>query len=421
MFSRQIFSRALGFAGAAGVFGFSAYAHANGAAEASKTNGRGGLSASLIAKLGAKVSNIQSALDARPPKRPGVLAAVGNTPLIELRSLSAATGCRILAKCEHLNPGGSVKDRAALWMIEDAERKGALRPGGTVCEGTGGNTGVGLALVAAAKGYAAVMAMPATIAQEKINAMRVLGARVVLCPGVPFTDARHYFHRAAAIAAETDNAIFTNQFDNLANMRCHLEGTAPEIWRQSGGKVDGFVCAAGTGGTIAGCSAFLKSANPACACYVIDPPGSALFDFVTRRLKGEDTRAKEATPVGVPTTFIPRSEGNSVTEGIGIGRVTANFSNARLDGALSGTDREAIEMAYHLIEHDGVFVGPSAALNAVGAVKLARKLGPGHTVVTVLCDGGARYRSKMYTASWLAERGLTPRASGGFGNVDFVK
>ena len=275
--------------------------------------------------------------------------------------------------------------------------------------------------MAAAKGYNAVMAMPSTIAREKIDGMRLLGARVVLCPGVPFTDGRHYFHRAAAIAAETDNAIFTNQFGNLANMRCHLEGTAPEIWRQAGGKVDGFVCAAGTGGTIAGCSAFLKAVNPDVQCWLIDPPGSALFHFVTRRIAGEDTREEAATPVGVPTRFIPRSEGGSVTEGIGIGRVTANFGCAKLDGAFAGTDREAIEMAYHLKKHDGVFVGPSAALNAVGAVKLARKLGPGHTVVTVLCDGGDRYRSKMYTASWLAEKGLTPSAAGGFGDVDFVQ
>lgn len=336
--------------------------------------------------------------------RSGVLSAIGNTPLIELHSLSRATGCRILGKCEHLNPGGSVKDRAALFMIEEAERRGLLKPGGCVYEGTGGNTGVGLAMVCAAKGYKSCMVMPASIAQEKISAMEDFGARIILTPGVPFSSDQHYYHVAGAAAAKDPLGVFTNQFENKANMTAHLKGTGPEIWRQAEGGFDGFVCSSGTGGTIAGCSAFFKAVNPNCQCYVIDPPGSALFDYIRTGVFHMET------VLGVPTKFIERSPGTSVTEGIGIDRVTANFAEARIDGTMQGTDREAVEMAFWMKENDGVHVGPSAALNCVGAVKLARKLGPGHTVVTVLCDGGSRYQSKLGTHAWLEERDLVPRS-----------
>ena len=343
--------------------------------------------------------------------RRGVLAAVGNTPLIELESLSAATGCRILAKCEHLNPGGSVKDRAALWMVERAEKEGLLDPsrGGTIYEGTGGNTGVGLAMVAASKGYSAVMAMPKTIASEKIEAIQNFGAKAILTPPVAFDSSEHYYHRARREAEKDPAAFWANQFDNLANMLSHFEGTAPELWSQAeenfGLRVDAFVCAAGTGGTIAGCSAYLKLVNPACKCLLIDPHGSALFDYI-------EGGKKEVEPVkvhGIPTRFIPRSVGSSIAEGIGIGRLTGNFrKSARfIDGALQGTDEEVVAMSYYLKEVEGVYVGPSAALNVVGAVKLAKALGPGKTVVTILCDGGGRYKSKLYTKSWLEERGLS--------------
>lgn len=346
----------------------------------------------------------RKASDLGKARRPGVLSAIGNTPLIELRSLSAATGCRVLAKCEHLNPGGSVKDRAALWMIEAAEESGAIRPSDgdnvVVCEGTGGNTGVGLALVCAAKGYRSIMAMPASIAREKIEAMQTFGAEILPCPSVPFTDNRHYYHTARRAAEAHPGGVFLNQFENEANFRSHLEGTAPEIWAQAGGRVDGFVCAAGTGGTISGVSQFLKAVNPSVAVFLIDPPGSGLRDFV------RGAPAREEKVEGDRVRFIQRSPGSSVTEGIGIGRVTANFARAVVDGAFEGSDEEALQMGYHLKEADGVYVGPSAALNAVGAVKLARKLGPGHTIVTVLCDSGTRYKSKMYNKDWLQAKGF---------------
>jgi cysteine synthase A len=264
-----------------------------------------------------------------PPKRQGILAAIGETPLIEIPSLSRATGCRILAKMENLNPGGSVKDRVALWMVEEAERSGRLQAGGTICEGTGGNTGVGLALVAAAKGYKCILCMPAATSPEKVKSMEAFGAEVVLCPAVPFTDARHYFHVAAARAKALDNAVYTNQFNNLQNMNAHLEGTGPEIWRQSQGQVDGFVCSAGTGGTISGCSQYLKQANPAAQMFVIDPPGSALCGYVEHKLAG----APEPPTVdvhGFPTTFIPRSAGSTISEGIGIDRLTRVHIHTRL-------------------------------------------------------------------------------------------
>lgn len=344
-------------------------------------------------------------------KNKGVLAAIGNTPLLEIESLSRATGCRILAKAENMNPGGSVKDRAALWLIRDAEKRGALQTGGTICEGTGGNTGIGLALVAAASGYHAKLAMPESIASEKIELMRTLGAEVHLCPGVPFTDERHYFHVAARLG-DLPGHCCVSQFENVANSKSHYESTGPEILRQAGpAGIDAFICASGTGGTIGGLAAFFSEVSPTTKLFLIDPPGSGLYDAVVSNCAG-DPFGKEGECMGKAITWLPRSAGSSITEGIGIGRQTANFSQALplLHGALKGTDQEAIDMAYHLLRADGIFVGPSAALNVAGAYRLAKELGPGKTIVTILCDGGQRYRSKMYSESWLKERGLMPKA-----------
>eukprot|EP00039_Didymoeca_costata_P006553 m.91256 g.91256 ORF g.91256 m.91256 type:complete len:387 (+) comp13298_c0_seq2:75-1235(+) len=350
--------------------------------------------------------------EASKSKTGTIIDAIGNTPLIELKSLSAKTGCRILAKAEFMNPGGSVKDRAALWLVEDAEKKGKIKPGYTITEGTGGNTGIGLALVAAAKGYNAILTMPKSIAQEKINTMKTLGAEVILCESVPFDNANHYFHVAQNLEDTRENTICMKQFENTANAMAHYNGTAPEMWEQSGGNIDGFVCASGTGGTIGGVSTFLKEKNPKCTIYLIDAPGSGLFDAVQLKMKGEPSfHEKKGTAQGKPITWLARSKGSTIMEGIGTDRKTKNFAlaldNDLIDGAFKGDDQEAVSMAYHLLRKEGVFVGPSAALNVVGAVKLAEKLGPGHTVVTVLCDGGDRYRSKMYNKEWLEEKGLS--------------
>lgn len=341
----------------------------------------------------------------RTSKRRGVLAAVGNTPLIELSTLSTLTGCTILAKCEHLNPGGSIKDRAALFMIEEGERQGLIVKGTTIYEGTGGNTGVGLAMVASAKGYGAVMAMPASIAKEKIDAMKMFGAEVILTPPAKFTDPQHYFHRAREAAKLNPLGFWCNQFDNLENYKSHYYGTAPEMWKQSNMAIDGFVCACGTGGTLAGISKYLKEKRSSIQCYLADPKGSALFDYIQ---KGEKAEYHEELVGGTMVKFIERDGGSSITEGIGIGRVTKNFSQSEklIDGALKISDKDAIEMAYYLKENEGVFIGPSAALNVVAAVKLAQKLGKGKTVVTVLCDGGGRYESKIFTKQWLDEKGF---------------
>ena len=338
------------------------------------------------------------------PKRTGILAGIGNTPLIELKSLSRKTGSTILVKCEHLNPGGSIKDRAALFMIEKGERLNLLKPGCTIYEGTGGNTGVGLALVASAKGYGAVMAMPASIAQEKVDAMKTFGADVILTPSVPFTDQRHYFHRARDAAALDPVGFWCNQFDNMANFLSHYEGTAPELWQQSNSTVTGFICACGTGGTLAGIATYLKEQDPTIQCFLADPKGSALFDYV----KHKGTVYNETEVNGETVKFIKRDNGNSITEGIGIGRVTKNFSKALplLDGAFKIDDKQAVEMAYYLKENEGVYIGPSAALNVVAACQLAKKMGKGNVIVTVLCDGGGRYKSKIFTPSWLKEKGF---------------
>ena len=317
---------------------------------------------------------------------------MGNTPLIEIESLSAATGCTILGKAEFLNPGGSVKDRAALFMVLEAEKSGTLKAGGTIVEGTAGNTGIGLSLVANARGYRSVIVMPSNQSQEKIDLLRTLGAEVELTNPAPFSSPENYYHVARKRAEEIENAFWANQFENMSNSDAHYHTTAPEIWRQTGGELDAIVMSSGTGGTIGGVTAYLKEQNTAIATYLIDPTGSGLYSYITT---GEF-----------------KAEGNSITEGIGINRATANFNRARLDGAFQGTDQQVIEMSKYLLKHDGLFIGSSAALNVVGAVKLARKLGKGHTIATILCDGGGRYQSRMYNPVWLAEKGLKPVAKG---------
>jgi len=287
--------------------------------------------------------------------RIGFANSVGNTPLIEIESLSAATGCTILGKAEFLNPGGSVKDRAALFMVLEAEKSGLLKAGGTIVEGTAGNTGIGLSLVANARGYRSVIVMPSNQSQEKIDLLRTLGAEVELTNPAPFTNPDNYYHVARRRAEEIENAFWANQFENMSNSDAHYQTTAPEIWRQTGGELDGIVMSSGTGGTIGGVTAYLKEQNPQIATYLIDPTGSGLYSYITT---GEF-----------------KAEGNSITEGIGINRATANFNRARLDGAFRGTDQQVIEMAQYLLKHDGLFVGSSAALNVVGAVKLAQKIG----------------------------------------------
>ncbi len=316
----------------------------------------------------------------------GFVGSIGNTPLIRLNSFSDQTGCEILGKAEFLNPGGSVKDRAALYIIKDAEERGLLKPGGTVVEGTAGNTGIGLAHICNAKGYKCLIIIPETQSQEKIDLLRTLGAEVRTVPAVPYKDPNNYVRLSGKIASELENAIWANQFDNLANRRAHYETTAPEIWAQTDGKVDGWVAATGTGGTYAGVALFLKEKNPAIHCVVADPMGSGLYSYI---------KTGEVKP-----------EGNSITEGIGNGRVTANMEGAPADDAIQVGDREAIRVVYQLLEKDGLFMGGSVGINVGAAVALAQKLGAGHTIVTILCDGGSRYQSKLFNREWLKEKGL---------------
>ena len=317
----------------------------------------------------------------------GFVGTIGNTPLIRLNSFSDETGCEILGKAEFLNPGGSVKDRAALYIIEAAERSGALKPGGTVVEGTAGNTGIGLAHISNAKGYKCLIVIPETQSQEKIDLLRTLGAEVRTVPAVPYKDPNNYVKLSGRLAAEMENAIWANQFDNLANRLAHYETTGPEIWRQTEGRVNAWVAATGTGGTYAGVALYLKEQNPAIRCVVADPLGSALFNYV---------KTGEATV----------SEGSSITEGIGNSRVTANMADVPTDDAIQVSDREAVRVVYQLLEKDGLFMGGSVGINVGAAVALAKQLGPGHTIVTVLCDGGSRYQSKLFNRDWLKERGL---------------
>lgn len=325
--------------------------------------------------------------------RAGFRGTVGNTPLIELKSLSAATGCRILGKAEFLNPGGSIKDRAALSIVQKAEAEGRLKPGGLIVEGTAGNTGIGLTLVAKASGYHTHIVMPANQSQEKIDTLRALGAHVELVPAAPFKNPENYYHVARRRAEELEGAFWANQFENTANADAHYAGTGPELLRQTAGQLDGVVMAAGTGGTIGGITRYLKEQDTNIATWLIDPPGSGLLTWVKQG------------------TFENGGRG-SVTEGIGIMRETANFAMAKLDDAMTAEDATMVEMAHYLRNHEGLFVGTSAALNVVGAVKLARKLGPGKTIATMLCDGAGRYQARLFNDTWLAEKGLTPSAKG---------
>ncbi len=316
----------------------------------------------------------------------GFIGAIGNTPLIRLNSFSEETGCEILGKAEFLNPGGSVKDRAALYIIQDAEKRGLLKPGGTVVEGTAGNTGIGLAHICNAKGYKCLIVIPDTQSQEKIDALRTLGAEVRTVPAVPYKDPNNYVKLSGRLAAEIPNAIWANQFDNLANRQAHYETTAPEIWQQTGGKVDAWVSATGTGGTFAGVAMYLKEKNPQIKNVLADPLGSGLYSYVK--------------------TGEPSSEGSSITEGIGNSRVTANMEDVPIDDALRVTDQEAVRVVYQLLRKDGLFMGGSVGINVAGAIAVAKQLGAGHTIVTVLCDGGARYQSRLFNPEWLATKGL---------------
>lgn len=316
----------------------------------------------------------------------GFVGTIGNTPLIRLNSFSDETGCEILGKAEFLNPGGSVKDRAALEIIEDAERKGLLKPGGTVVEGTAGNTGIGLAHICNAKGYRCLIVIPNTQSQEKIDLLRTLGAEVLTVPAVPYRDPNNYVKLSGRIAEETENAIWANQFDNLANREAHYKTTAPEIWQQTDGKIDVWVASTGTGGTYAGAALFFKEKNPNIQCVVADPMGSGLYSYIK--------------------TGEVKIEGNSITEGIGNSRITANMENVPIDDAIQIDDSEALRVVYQLLRKDGLFLGGSVGINVGAAIALAKKLGPGHRIVTILCDGGARYQSRLYNSEWLASKGL---------------
>lgn len=318
--------------------------------------------------------------------RNGFISTIGNTPLIRLNSFSEETGCDILGKAEFLNPGGSVKDRAALYIIQDAEKKGLLKPGGTVVEGTAGNTGIGLAHICNAKGYKCLIIIPETQSQEKIDLLRTLGAEVRTVPAVPYRDPNNYVKVSGRLADEIDNAIWANQFDNLANREAHYETTGPEIWAQTDGQVDAWVAATGTGGTYAGTALFLKEKNPQIQCVVADPMGSGLYSYVKT---GEIT-----------------TSGNSVTEGIGNSRVTANMAGAPADDAIQVDDPEALRVIYQLLHKDGLFMGGSVGINVGAAVALAKRMGPGHRIVTVLCDGGARYQSRLFSREWLEAKDL---------------
>lgn len=318
-------------------------------------------------------------------------AAVGHTPMLRLRHASALTGCEVLAKAEFLNPGGSIKDRTALGLLLDAERRGLLRPGGTIIEGTAGNTGIGLALLGASRGYRTVIFMPDTQSREKIDALRISGAEVRLVPAAPFKDPRHYVHIARAYAESLNDAApgsawFGNQFDNTANRDWHEATTGPEIWEDTAGRVDGFVCAAGTGGTLAGVGRALKQRKPAVKIALADPAGSALASYVQT---GELV-----------------AEGNSISEGIGSSRVTANFDGAPIDQAWSIPDSESVPLLHQLLHEEGWCVGGSSGVNLAGAIRLARLLGPGHTVVTVLADAGTRYQAKLFNPRFLREKSI---------------
>ena len=317
--------------------------------------------------------------------RNGFVGAIGNTPLIRLRGPSEATGCEILGKAEFLNPGGSVKDRAGLYIILDAEKRGLLRPGGTIVEGTAGNTGIGLALVGNARGYRTVIVIPETQSQEKKDMLRLCGAELRAVPAVPYRNPDNYVHVSERLAMEM-GAFWANQWDNTANREGHFASTGPEIWAQTSGKVDGFVCAIGTGGTLAGVALFLKSKNPGVRIAVADPDGAAMYSWFKR---GE-----------------LKSEGSSITEGIGQGRVTKNVEGAPVDEAYRIPDAEALPVIFDLLQNEGLCLGGSSGINVAGAIRLAKDLGPGHTVVTILADSGTRYQSKLFNPQFLRQKGL---------------
>ena len=323
--------------------------------------------------------------------RAGFLDAIGNTPLIRLKRASDETGCEILGKAEFLNPGSSVKDRAALAIVRDAEAEGLLRPGGVIVEGTAGNTGIGLALVGNARGYRTVIVIPETQSREKIDMLRLCGAEVRTVPAVPYRDPNNYVKLSGRLAeelacSEPNGAIWANQFDNVANRRGHYETTGPEIWRQTDGRVDGFVCAVGTGGTLAGVGTFLKERKPGVVIGLADPRGAALYSWYT--------------------TGELKMEGESITEGIGQSRITRNLEGAPVDRAWQIGDEEALPIVFDLLKHEGLCLGASSGINVAGAVRLARELGPGHVIVTILCDYGTRYQSKLWNPAFLQTKGL---------------
>jgi len=328
---------------------------------------------------------------AAPEVKPDVLAAIGNTPLIRLRGASERTGCEILGKAEFMNPGQSVKDRAALYIVRDAIERGLIRRGGTIVEGTAGNTGIGLTVVGNALGLKSVIVIPDTQSQEKKDALRLLGAELIEVPAVPYKDPNNYVkisgRLAEQIARESKaGAVWANQFDNVANRRAHIETTGPEIWRQTEGRIDGFICAVGTGGTLAGVGMALKARNPAVVIAVADPMGAAIYNWVkTGELK---------------------SEGSSITEGIGQGRVTENLKGAPIDDAFQIPDEEMLPLVFELLENEGLCLGGSSGINVAGAMRLAKKLGPGHTIVTILADYGTRYQSKMFNPGFLKSKNL---------------
>ncbi len=327
----------------------------------------------------------------RVSRAPDVPGSIGETPLIRLNRLSDATGCEILGKAEFLNPGGSVKDRAALGLVRDAERRSALKPGGTIVEGTAGNTGIGLAVVGNALGYRTIIVMPNNQSRDKVATLKALGAEVIEIPPVPFKNPAHFVHESGRIAERMNaespgSAFWANQFDNTANRAIHEETTGPEVWAQTSGTVDAFVSAVGTGGTLAGVARALRARNPGIRIGLADPEGSALYPYFT---EGE-----------------LRIEGSSISEGIGNSRITENLAGTTIDHPMRIPDSEAVPLVWSLIRDEGLCLGASSGVNVAGAVRLARELGPGHTIVTVLCDSGLKYRERLFNRSFLAERGL---------------
>lgn len=323
--------------------------------------------------------------------RSGFLETIGNTPLIRLRKASEETGCNIYGKAEFLNPGGSVKDRAALYIVRDAEERGLLRPGGAIVEGTAGNTGIGLALVGNALGYRTVIVMPDSQSQEKKDMLRLCGCELILVPAVPYSNPDNYVRYSGRLAeelakTEPNGAVWANQFDNIANRRGHFETTGPEIWNQLDGKIDAFTCAVGSGGTIAGVSLALKERNPDIRIVLADPMGAALYNFYKH---GE-----------------LKAEGTSITEGIGQGRITKNLEDVVIDDACQISDAEALPILFDLLQHEGLCLGGSSGINIAAAIRVAKEMGPGHTIVTILCDYGTRYQSKLFNPAFLKEKDL---------------